>query len=121
MLTSIGLANLKCFDALRLDLARLTLLTGFNASGKSSSYQPLLLLTQALRGAPRSEFLSLNGPLVRRVRSPRATRTSPSRAGLATPWHRTAMAVGPRPGVPLGMALKSGSAPLMNLPFASKR
>lgn len=65
MLTSIGLANVKCFEALRLDLARFILLTGFNASGKSTSYQPLLLLTQALRGAPRSELLSLNGPLAR--------------------------------------------------------
>ena len=38
-----------------------------------------------------------------RVRSPRATRTSPSRVGLATPWHRTAMAIGPR-----GPACRSG-------------
>ncbi len=65
MLTSLGLANLKCFDALHLNLGRLTLLTGFNAAGKSSSYQPLLLLTQGMRSAPRLGFLSLNGPLVR--------------------------------------------------------
>jgi predicted ATPase len=65
MLNSIRLSHLKCFGALRLDFASLTLLTGFNAAGKSSSYQPLLLLAQAFRSAPRSELLGLNGPLVR--------------------------------------------------------
>lgn len=63
MLTHIHLTNFKCFRALSLPLAPLTLLTGFNAAGKSTSLQTLLLLTQALRSGNESPELPLNGPL----------------------------------------------------------
>lgn len=64
MLTHIHLANFKCFQKLVLPLAPLTLLTGFNAAGKSTSLQALLLLTQAARSGGDSPELPLNGPLV---------------------------------------------------------
>lgn len=64
MLTQIHIEALKCFDALSLPLAPLTLLTGFNAAGKSTALQAPLLLAQALRMNSRSPRISLNGPLV---------------------------------------------------------
>ncbi len=65
MLTSLKLSNFKCFASLLLPLAPLTLLTGFNAAGKSTTLQSLLLLAQAFRFGGRSPELNLNGPLVR--------------------------------------------------------
>jgi predicted ATPase len=47
MLTHLTLSNFKCFDSLSLPLAPLNLLTGFNAAGKSTALQSLLLLAQA--------------------------------------------------------------------------
>ena len=64
MLTALHVENFKCFNQLRLPLAPLTLLTGFNAAGKSSAIQPLLLLAQGTKKPP-SSMHSLNGPLVR--------------------------------------------------------
>ena len=64
MIDQIKLTNFKCFEALDLDLAPLTLLTGFNAGGKSTATQTLLLLGQTLNGARNSPNLVLNGPLV---------------------------------------------------------
>ena len=64
MIRALTLQNFKCFEALRLNLAPLTLLTGFNASGKSTSLQTLLLLSQSLRGQHGASELRLNGPLV---------------------------------------------------------
>jgi hypothetical protein len=63
MLTRVHLENFKCFDALSLPLVPLTLLTGFNAAGKSTTLQSLLLLAQSLRSGNRTADLSLNGPL----------------------------------------------------------
>ena len=65
MLTQLKLQNFKCFGALSLRLEPLTLLTGFNAAGKSTTLQSLLLLAQTLRSGNRSAELPLNGPLVR--------------------------------------------------------
>ena len=65
MLTHIKLRNFKCFNSLSLRLAPLTLLTGFNAAGKSTTLQSLLLLAQSLRSGNRSLELPLNGPLAR--------------------------------------------------------
>lgn len=64
MINALSIENFKCFDQLRLQLAPLTLLTGFNAAGKSSAIQPLLLLAQGARWSPDRAH-SLNGPLVR--------------------------------------------------------
>ena len=47
MLTEFELRNFKCFEALKLKLAPLTLLCGLNGTGKSSLMQALLLLRQS--------------------------------------------------------------------------
>ena len=60
----ITLRNFKCFTALDLPCAPLTLLTGHNAGGKSTALQALLLLAQGLREAPNTNLLPLNGTLV---------------------------------------------------------
>ena len=64
MLTKIELRSFKCFELLRLPLAPLTLLTGFNASGKSSVLQALGLLHQTMSEAEYSTRLLLNGSVV---------------------------------------------------------
>ncbi|MBF0550253.1 MAG: DUF3696 domain-containing protein [Deltaproteobacteria bacterium] len=63
MLTQIAIKNFKCFDTLMLPLAPLTLMTGFNAAGKSTTLQSILLIAQSLRSGNRSTELLLNGPL----------------------------------------------------------
>lgn len=65
MLTTLHLKNFKCFRSLSLPLRPLTLLTGFNAAGKSTSLQTLLVLAQALRGEHESTLIPLNGELVK--------------------------------------------------------
>ena len=65
MLTRLELRFFKCFELLRLPLAPLTLLTGLNASGKSSVLQALVLLHQTMREHERSTRLALNGTSVR--------------------------------------------------------
>ena len=63
-LHSLEFSNLKCFSILRLDLAPLTLFTGFNSAGKSTALQSLLLLAQSLRLDSDSKYLPLNGPVI---------------------------------------------------------
>ena len=65
MLTRMDLRFFKCFELLRLPLAPLTLLTGLNASGKSSVLQSLVLLYQTMREHEWSTRLALNGLGVR--------------------------------------------------------
>jgi len=65
MLSNITLKNFKCFETLSLPVAPLTLLTGFNAAGKSTVLQSILLLSQALRTGGLSPEIPLNGKLVR--------------------------------------------------------
>ena len=48
MFARIDLQCFQCFARLRLPLAPLTLLTGLNASGKSSVLQALVLLHQTV-------------------------------------------------------------------------
>lgn len=61
MLTQIELEHFKCFSHLCLPLGELTLLSGTNASGKSSVLQSLVLLQQTMRDDEWSERLLLNG------------------------------------------------------------
>lgn len=61
MLTQINLTNFKCFELLKLPLGALTLLSGANASGKSSILQALGLLHQTFRDNRWSPRLMLNG------------------------------------------------------------
>lgn len=65
MLTQIDLRHFKCFERLRLPLCPLTLLSGANASGKSSAMQALVLLHQTMREHEWSPRLMLNGAAVR--------------------------------------------------------
>ena len=65
MLTRIDLRYFKCFETLKLSLCPLTLLSGANASGKSSVMQALALLHQTMREHEWSSRLMLNGGTVR--------------------------------------------------------
>ena len=61
MLEQLKLRHFKCFEKLDLPLAPLTLLSGANASGKSSALQALVLLHQTLHEHEWSTRLMLNG------------------------------------------------------------
>ena len=65
MLTQIDLRHFKCFRFLKLPLSPLTLLSGANASGKSSVLQALVLLHQTMREQEWSSRLLLNGTMIR--------------------------------------------------------
>ena len=65
MLTRLDLRHFKCFEELQLPLGRLTLLSGTNASGKSSVMHALALLHQTIREHEWSTRLMLNGVAVR--------------------------------------------------------
>ena len=65
MLQQIELRFFKCFALLKLPLSPLTLLSGANASGKSSVMQALALLHQTIRDHEWSKRLMLNGTSVR--------------------------------------------------------
>ena len=65
MLTRIDLRHFKCFENLKLPLCPLTLLSGTNASGKSSVMQALVLLHQTMREHEWSSRLMLNGGTIR--------------------------------------------------------
>ena len=65
MLTRLELRSFKCFGLLRLPIAPLTLLTGVNASGKSSVLQAFVLLHQTMHEHEWSTRLVLNGAGVR--------------------------------------------------------
>ena len=64
MLEVIEMDDFKCFEALDLPCAPLTVLTGYNAAGKSTVLQALLLMAQALRIAANENRLPLNGEIV---------------------------------------------------------
>ena len=70
MLTRLDLHLFKCFEHLDLPLAPLTLLTGPNASGKSSIMQSLVLLHQTIREHEWSMRLALNGDVIRLGKAP---------------------------------------------------
>lgn len=65
MLTRLDLRFFKCFELLKLPLGSLTLLSGGNASGKSSVLQALVLLQQTIREHEWSTRLLLNGASIR--------------------------------------------------------
>jgi predicted ATPase len=64
MLEQLELRHFKCFEKLNLPLGSLTLLSGSNASGKSSILQALVLLHQTIRQHEWSTRLMLNGDSV---------------------------------------------------------
>lgn len=61
MISQISLEHFKCFERLTLPLGSLTLLSGVNASGKSSIIQALSLLHQSVVDAEWSGSLVLDG------------------------------------------------------------
>ncbi|EOI7409553.1 DUF3696 domain-containing protein [Yersinia enterocolitica] len=61
MINKIKLQYFKCFKNLNLELKNITLLSGENASGKSSFIQSLLTLHQTMNENEWSTKLSLNG------------------------------------------------------------
>ncbi len=65
MITRIDLRHFKCFETLKLPLRPLTLLSGGNASGKSSVMQVLVLLHQTTCEHEWSSHLMLNGETIR--------------------------------------------------------
>lgn len=65
MITRIDLKHFKCFENVKIPLAPLTLLTGLNASGKSSVLQALILLHQTMREHEWSTRLALNGEIIK--------------------------------------------------------
>lgn len=65
MITRIDLEHFKCFELLKLPLRGLTLLSGTNASGKSSVLQAFALLHQTMREHEWSSRLMLNGDAAR--------------------------------------------------------
>ena len=60
----IHLKNFKSVVNAGADLKALTVIVGSNSAGKSTLMQSLLLLCQSLGSDERSNYLSLNGPLV---------------------------------------------------------
>lgn len=65
MISQIDLQHFKCFELLRLPLGDLTLLSGSNASGKSSVLQALVLLHQTMHEHEWSTRLMLNGTAIK--------------------------------------------------------
>jgi len=61
VIAQIDLKHFKCFEMLKLPLTDLTLLSGANASGKSSILQAMVLLHQTMREHEWSTRLMLNG------------------------------------------------------------
>lgn len=61
MISSIELELFKCFKILKLPISPLTLLSGTNASGKSTVLQALVLLHQTILDHEWSTRLQLNG------------------------------------------------------------
>lgn len=64
-ITGVELTNFKCFRSLALPFRPLTVLTGYNAGGKSTVLQAILLLTQSLRHGGDGRLLTLNGDMAR--------------------------------------------------------
>lgn len=61
MLRRIGLSNFKCWKALDIELAPITLLFGANSSGKSAILQSLLMLKQTARGFDPGQHINFGG------------------------------------------------------------
>ena len=65
MLSRLNLEAFKCFQKLVLSLRPLTILSGLNASGKSSIIQSLAMLHQTIVDHEWSQALLLNGSAIR--------------------------------------------------------
>ena len=63
MIRTLTMERFKCFERLVVPLSPLTLFTGFNAAGKSTALQTLLLLAQTIRSQRGASELRLKGSL----------------------------------------------------------
>jgi predicted ATPase len=63
-ISAIELENFKCFRKQRVELGGLTVLSGLNGMGKSSTIQALLLLRQSLSNQRLQRRLRLSGDLI---------------------------------------------------------
>jgi len=61
MLRKISLQNFKCWQALDIDLAPITLFFGSNSSGKTAILQSLLMLKQTARGFDPKQHINFGG------------------------------------------------------------
>jgi len=61
MLRRIGLSNFKCWKALDIELAPITLLFGANSSGKSAILQSLLMLKQTAQSFDPGQHINFGG------------------------------------------------------------
>ena len=65
MISRMKLQHFKCFESINLEMRACTLLSGGNASGKSSILQALALLHQTIEESRWSSNLVLNGRVLR--------------------------------------------------------
>ena len=65
MIKQINVENFKCFSKKKIPVGSLTMLTGFNAAGKSTALQALLLISQMVSSRNGHVSAALNGELVR--------------------------------------------------------
>lgn len=65
MIHRLDLKHFKCFEDLHLPMAPLTLLSGANASGKSTLLQALVLLHQTMHDHEWSTRLMMNGEILK--------------------------------------------------------
>ena len=64
MLDALELKNFKCFQQQKIAFRPLTLLTGVNSAGKSTTIQALLLLQQTFTEHRKTPEAQLSGELV---------------------------------------------------------
>lgn len=64
MITNVTLKDFKCFLDLSLEIKPLTLLTGFNAAGKSTAIQALLAVTQTTKEKIVGPEVTIDGSLI---------------------------------------------------------
>src|SRR5690242_7572694 len=64
MFKKIQIDSFKCFERFSCDLNKLTLLTGYNAAGKSTVIQTLALLKQTISANEWATAIQLNGKSV---------------------------------------------------------
>jgi predicted ATPase len=60
----LSIENFKCFSLVEIAFAPLTVLTGYNGSGKSTVTQPLLALSQSFRRNPTAAYVDVDGSLI---------------------------------------------------------
>jgi predicted ATPase len=63
-MNKLTIYGFKCFKSIEVEFSKLTLLTGWNAAGKSTVIQALLLLSQGFRNSKSNDAFPLSGELL---------------------------------------------------------